>query len=161
MKSEDYQELFARDFTNRQRELCALVVSLLLCVFWFFQDGSLFAGRLSVGTFSFAATAAILLAISLASACVREPSRSLAVAANIVRAMPAANVPGPKHSSSERQFNCHSNVAIVGAAVVLPPQRVQGQTGSTPVWGNGQTSCASITEFRFTAWTLSSNSRSR
>ncbi len=128
--SRDYQGIVVRDFARRQRELCALVVSLLLFALCLVQDGSLLAGRFSIGGFSFSyAIAAMVLAIGLAAACVCELSHSQAVAGSVMRALPAANRPGPNIRGETllgRQLHCSSNV---------------GKTGSTPVWGNGQTSC--------------------
>jgi hypothetical protein len=152
MMSRDYQGIFVRDFNSRQREFCALVVSLLLLFFCLVQDGSLVAGRSSVGGFSFSyAIVATALAIGLAAACACELSHSQAVAGSVMRALPAANRPGPNIRGKTllgRQLNCQSNV---------------GKTGSTPVWGNGQTRCVHpLRSCEFTAWTSSiNNSRSR
>jgi hypothetical protein len=127
--SNAYQELSLCDFAYRQRVVCALALSLPVLIFSLFQDGSLFAARLTVGGFSVPfASVAVLLAIGLAAVCLCELSRSLAVAGKLVRAMPAAYFPGPNRSSLAPQFHCLANL-------------VQGQTGSTLVWGNGQTSC--------------------
>jgi hypothetical protein len=127
--SKAYQELSLCDFAYRQRVFCALAVPLPILVFCLFQDGSLFAARLTVGVFSVPfASVAVLLAIGLAALCLCELSRSLAVAGKLVRAVPAAYFPGPNRSSLGWQRGCHADL-------------VQGLTGSTLVWGNGQTSC--------------------
>jgi hypothetical protein len=123
MKSKDDQVRFVRDFANRQREFCALALSLLTLALCVSQDGSFVAGRAAVGGFSFiCASAAMVLAFCLTAACVCGSAHSRAVAVTVVRVMPAANFPGPEY--------------------------IVSRTGSTPVWGNGQTSCAPVTELR-------------
>jgi hypothetical protein len=134
MKPEEYHDLFVSNRANCPPALCALVVSLLLFVPCFFQDGLLFAACFPVGGFSlFYAIAALVLAVGLAAASLCEPSQSRAVANNVLRAAPAANVSGPEFSALRRQSNCLANV---------------DKTGSMTVRGNGQTSYASITELR-------------
>jgi hypothetical protein len=123
MKSKDDQERFVRDFANRQREFCALAVSLLTLALCVSRDGPFVAGRATVGGFSLVcASAAMVLAFCLAAACVCDASHSLAVAGTVVRAMPATNFSGPEY--------------------------IVSRIGSTPVWGNGQTSCTPVTELR-------------
>jgi hypothetical protein len=124
MKSSDYQEFLVRDPAGRRRAFCACAMVLLACLS--LQIGSVFAGSVLVGGFSLFYSsyliAAMVLAFGLATAFACEPSHLVAVAGEIERAVPAANRRGP--------------------------ESVEGQTGSTPVWGNGQTSCASLTELR-------------
>jgi hypothetical protein len=134
MKCKDYEELYARDFANRQRAMCAGFLSLLACSICFIQNELLPAGRAAIGGFSLiCASAAMVMAFNLAAAWLCEASHCLAVAGEIERARPAANFPGPGF--------------------------IVSRTGSTPVWGNGQTSCASVREIR--GYNMSNNSRSR
>jgi hypothetical protein len=67
--------------------------------------------------------AAMVLGIGLAAASACESSHRQAVASNNLRAVPAADE-------------------------VSGPESFEGKTGSTVVWGNGQTGCASNTELR-------------
>lgn len=123
MKCKDYEELYARDFANRQRAMCACFLALLACSICFFRNELLPAGGAAVGGFSLiCASVAMVLAFGLAAAWLCERSHCLAVAGEIERGKPAANFPGPEF--------------------------IVSRTGSTPVWGNGQTSCASVTELR-------------
>jgi len=92
-----------------------------------FRDGSLSAGPSLVGGFSLSyVIAAMIVGIGLAAASACEVSRFQAIANNSTRAAPAANVSEP--GFSEPGF--------------------EGKTDSKPVWGDGQTSYASITELR-------------
>jgi hypothetical protein len=134
MKSKDNRELFVRNFANCRFAICAFIALLLPCVFCVFQDDSFSAARSCVGGFSCVSVAMFLaigiLAIGLAAAFACELSHNQASANNIVRAMPAVNISGPEYYLLQRRLNCHSNI------------------GSTPVWGSGQTSYASIEELR-------------
>ena len=127
MKSKGYHELFVRNFANCQFALCAFIALLLSCAFCFFRDDLFSADRSCVGGFS-CVMVAMFLAIGLAAAFVCELSHSQASANKFARAMPAVNISGPDYFLLQRRLNCYSNI------------------GSTPVWGSGQTSHASIEE---------------
>ena len=87
-----------------------------------FQDESLSAGRFSVGGSPLSYVIAVMiLGIGLVAASACEVPRFQAVANNSARAAPASSVSEPG---------------------------LEGKTDSKPVWGNGQTRYASITELR-------------